>query len=78
MSRPNILVVSTLSSPFILEDVDLLRKHVDVEHLVVHGIRAPLKIAAAVRRTDAVLTWFVSVYAAAAVGVHESRGNAPY
>jgi glycosyltransferase involved in cell wall biosynthesis len=68
LPRPNILVVSTLSSPFILEDVDLLRKHADVEHLVVHGIRAPLRIAAAVRRADAVLTWFVSVYAAAAVG----------
>jgi glycosyltransferase involved in cell wall biosynthesis len=68
LPRPNILVVSTLSSPFILEDVDLLRKHANVEHLVVHGIRAPLKIAAAVRRADAVLTWFVSVYAAAAVG----------
>ena len=75
MSRPNILIVSTLSSPFILEDVDLLRKHAEVEHLVVHGIRAPLAIAGAVRRSDAVLTWFVSVYAAAAVRAARKSGK---
>lgn len=75
MSRPKILVFSTLSSPFILEDVGLLRKHAEVEYLVVQGIRAPLAIAAAVRRADAVLTWFVSVYAAAAVIAARKSGK---
>ena len=75
MSRPKILVFSTLSSPFILEDVDLLRKHAEVEHLIEQGVRAPLAIAAALRRVDAVLTWFVSVYAAVVVGAAQKSGK---
>ncbi len=67
MSRVKILVTSTFVTPFISQDLDLLRKHFEVTHLLAHGISAPLAIAAEVRSVDLVFTWFASTYAAAAV-----------
>ncbi len=56
------MFTSSLFTPFISEDLTLLRKHYDVDHLVTLGAAAPLKILAAVRRVDLTFTWFASVY----------------
>jgi len=57
-----ILFTSSLFTPFISEDLTLLRKHFDVDHLKTLGASAPLKIIAGVRRADLTFTWFASVY----------------
>jgi len=62
-----ILVTSTFVTPFITEDLKILRKHWEVEHLMVRGAGALPAIARGVRRSDIVYTWFASTYAAAAV-----------
>jgi glycosyltransferase involved in cell wall biosynthesis len=62
-----ILVTSTFVTPFISQDLELLRKHFDVAHFLAHGVSAPLAIAWGVRRVELVFTWFASTYAAAAV-----------
>ena len=62
-----ILLTSTFVTPFITEDLNILRKHWEVEHLTVRGPGALLAIALAVSRADLVYTWFASTYAAAAV-----------
>ncbi len=62
-----ILFTSTHLTSFIRDDLNLLRRHFDVEHLSTLGIRSLFAIAAAVRRADVTLTWFASVYAAAVV-----------
>jgi glycosyltransferase involved in cell wall biosynthesis len=69
-----ILVTSTFVTPFIAQDLDLLRKHFEVAHLLVRGFSAPLAIAAAVRKAGLVYTWFASTYAAAAVFSARRRG----
>jgi glycosyltransferase involved in cell wall biosynthesis len=67
LSRAKILVTSTFVTPFITEDLNILRKHWEVEHLLVRGAGALASILRGVRRSDIVYTWFVSTYAAAAV-----------
>jgi glycosyltransferase involved in cell wall biosynthesis len=62
-----ILVTSTFNTPFITEDLNILRKHWEVEHLLARGAAAIPAIARGVRRSDVVFTWFASAYAAAAV-----------
>ena len=70
-----ILVTSTFLTPFILEDLNILRKHHDVEHLLAHGTRAPVRIAVALRRADLVYSWFASTYAAVAVACARAQGK---
>ena len=74
MPRVKILVTSTFVTPFITQDLDLLRKYYDVRHLLVRGIAAIPEIASGVRRVDLVYTWFASTYAAAAVYSARRRG----
>jgi glycosyltransferase involved in cell wall biosynthesis len=62
-----ILVISTFVTPFISEDLNILRKTCEVEHLLVRGAGSLASIALGVRRNDIVYTWFASTYAAAAV-----------
>jgi glycosyltransferase involved in cell wall biosynthesis len=62
-----ILVTSTFVTPFITEDLNILRKHWEVEHLMVRGAAALSAIVRGVRRSDIVYTWFASTYAAVAV-----------
>lgn len=57
-----ILFTSSLFTSFISEDLNLLRKHYDVDHLVTLGAAAPVKILAGVRRATLTFTWFASVY----------------
>jgi glycosyltransferase involved in cell wall biosynthesis len=67
LSKVKILVTSTFVTPFIIEDLNTLRKHWEVEHLLVRGAGAVASIVRGVRRNDIVYTWFASTYAAAAV-----------
>jgi glycosyltransferase involved in cell wall biosynthesis len=62
-----ILVTSTFVTPFITEDLNILRKHWEVEHVLARGTEAIAAIIRGVRRSDIVYTWFASTYAAAAV-----------
>ncbi len=75
MSRVKILVTSTFVTPFITEDLTILRKHWEVEHLLVRGPAAFPAIAAGVARSSVVYTWFASTYAAAAVGTARALGR---
>jgi glycosyltransferase involved in cell wall biosynthesis len=67
LSRVRILVTSTFVTPFITEDLNILRKHWEVEHLLLRGAGALPSLARAVQQSDIVYTWFASTYAAAAV-----------
>lgn len=62
-----ILFTSTHLASFIREDLELLRRHFELEHLITKGALSLFKIAAAVRRADLTFTWFASVYAGAVV-----------
>jgi glycosyltransferase involved in cell wall biosynthesis len=57
------LFTSTHLTSFISEDLNLLRKHFDVDHLITKGFGAPYKILKHIRRADVTFTWFASVYA---------------
>ncbi|HCV43973.1 MAG TPA: hypothetical protein DGH68_10855 [Bacteroidetes bacterium] len=58
-----ILFTSTQHTSFITQDLNLLRKHFAVEHLVTRGVLSPLKVLIHIVRTDVTYTWFASVYA---------------
>jgi len=70
-----ILITSTFVTPFILNDVAILRKHFEVEHLVTSGPMAPFLIALKSWRSDVVFSWFASTYAGIAVGVARIMGR---
>jgi glycosyltransferase involved in cell wall biosynthesis len=66
LHRPRILLTSTHSAAFVLQDLSLLRKHFEVEHLVTTGLtlwNLPWRVA----RCDVTFTWFASVYSFAVV-----------
>lgn len=56
-------VWSTLDTPFIRDDVELLRKHFAVELKIASGFRALPMILRGVRDSDVSISWFGSVYA---------------
>jgi glycosyltransferase involved in cell wall biosynthesis len=58
-----VLFTSTHVPSFISEDLNLLRKHFDVDHIITKGFGAPFKILKHIRRVDVTFTWFASVYA---------------
>ena len=58
-----VLFTSTHVTSFISEDLYLLRKHFDVDHIITKGFGAPYKILKHIRRADVTFTWFASVYA---------------
>jgi glycosyltransferase involved in cell wall biosynthesis len=62
-----LLFTSTHETPFIVEDLNLLRRHYEVHHLLTRSLLAPVGIARRVWKTDLCFTWFASVYAAAVV-----------
>ena len=70
-----ILVTSTFVTPFITEDLNIFRKHWEVEHLLARGPGALASIALGVRRNDIVYTWFASTYSAAAVASAHAFGR---
>ncbi len=73
--RVNVLFTSTLDASFIREDLRILRKHVQVDHLRTRGILAPLPIAWRMRRCDVTFTWFASVYSSAVVFLARRAGR---
>ncbi|MCZ6775618.1 MAG: glycosyltransferase family 4 protein [Ignavibacteria bacterium] len=62
-----VLFTSTHLTSFISQDLSLLRKHFDVDHLITKGFGAPFKIFRAIKNADVTFTWFASVYAFATV-----------
>jgi glycosyltransferase involved in cell wall biosynthesis len=71
----NVLFTSTLNTSFIREDLALLRRHVQVDHLQATGILAPLRMLRRIPRADVTYTWFASVYAFAAVALARIFGR---
>ena len=57
-----ILFTSTLHTSFINEDLNLLRKHFDVDHLTTRGVGAPFAILGHLWGAAVTYTWFASVY----------------
>jgi glycosyltransferase involved in cell wall biosynthesis len=62
-----ILFTSTQHTSFITQDLNILRKHFDVDHLITRGLFAPLSIFSHLLRADLTFTWFASAYSFAVV-----------
>lgn len=60
--RVRILFTASLDTSFIREDLAILRRHFDVDHLVTKGFFAPFRIYAHLLQADVTYTWFASVY----------------
>lgn len=58
-----ILFTSSLTTSFIREDLSLLGRHFEVDHLLTRGLSALWRIPLRVFRSDVTFTWFASVYA---------------
>jgi glycosyltransferase involved in cell wall biosynthesis len=65
--RLRVLVTSTAASPFIRDDVEILRRHFDVDLYIGSGFPALLANLRRATRADITLCWFGSVYAFFAV-----------
>jgi len=73
-----ILFTSSFTSPFILDDLAVLRRRFVVEHLLTRGPRALIQIVRGVRRNDLTFTWFASVYSCAVVACARLYGKPSY
>lgn len=62
-----ILFTSTRETAFVRQDLTLLRKHFDIDHLNGRGLRTALALWGRMRHASASFTWFASVYAFVAV-----------
>jgi glycosyltransferase involved in cell wall biosynthesis len=69
LRRVTLLFTSSLETPFILEDLQLLRRHYDVSHLVTRSVDAPFRILREMPDVDMTFSWFASVYTAAVVWI---------
>jgi glycosyltransferase involved in cell wall biosynthesis len=67
LRRVTLLFTSSLETPFILEDLQLLRSHYDVSHIVTRSFDAPFRILREMPDVDLTFSWFASVYTAAVV-----------
>jgi len=67
LSAVKILFTSSMVTSFIREDLALLRKHHDVDHLITRGVFAPFAVFLRFLRADLSYTWFASVYSFAVV-----------
>ena len=63
LGRAKILFTSTLDLPFIVDDVQLLSRHHDVDRLTARGWRVPFTIFLHLLPVDLSYTWFASTYA---------------
>jgi glycosyltransferase involved in cell wall biosynthesis len=75
LRRVTLLFTSSLETPFILEDLQLLRRHYDVSHLVTRSFDAPFRILWGIPGADLTFSWFASVYTAAVVFVARMFGK---
>jgi glycosyltransferase involved in cell wall biosynthesis len=78
LPQPSILFTSSFSSPFILDDLALLRSHFTVEHLLTRGPRSLVQIVQGVRRNDLMFTWFASAYSFVVVACARLLGKRSY
>lgn len=62
-----ILFTSTQHTSFITQDLNVLRKHFDVDHLITRGLFSPFAILSHMLQADVTYTWFASVYSFAVV-----------
>jgi glycosyltransferase involved in cell wall biosynthesis len=70
----DILFISTLQAPFIEDDVEILSKHFHVRSFTGRGVSHIVRIVTGVIRSDVVVCWFASVYAAIAVAAGKLFG----
>ncbi|MCC7438161.1 MAG: glycosyltransferase family 4 protein [Armatimonadetes bacterium] len=70
-----VFVWSTLDTPFIRDDVELLGKHYAVEWKTASGFRALPIIFRGVRNSDVSISWFGSVYAVVMIFVARLLGR---
>jgi glycosyltransferase involved in cell wall biosynthesis len=69
LPRRNILFTSSFTSPFILEDAEILRGHGEVTHVLTRSAADLLRLPGAVSRADVTFSWFASTYAGAVVSL---------
>jgi glycosyltransferase involved in cell wall biosynthesis len=62
-----LLFTSTITAPFIDEDLSLLGRHIRVDHVAGSGIGAVIAILRRAPRAQITYSWFASVYAAVTV-----------
>jgi len=75
LSSRTLLFTSTVSAPFVDEDLSLLRRHIRVDHVSGSGLRAIASILTRLPRAQITYTWFASVYAAVTVGLARLLGK---
>lgn len=71
---PNILFLSTITAPFVQDDLETLERHFPVRKRIGHGVLFFLKVILSVFQSDIVFCWFASVYASVAVAVARFAG----
>ncbi len=74
----SILFTSSFTSTFILDDLTLLRRRFEVDHLLTRGVRSLPAMVRGVRSHDATYTWFASLYAVVAVALAQVFGKPSY
>lgn len=72
MPPRTLLFTSTVTAPFVDEDLAILRRHVRVERVSAGGIGGVIRILSRVPRVQITYTWFASVYAAVAVAASQA------
>jgi glycosyltransferase involved in cell wall biosynthesis len=70
-----ILFTSTQRTSFITQDLNVLRKHFVVDHVITRGVFAPFGIFIRILRADITYTWFASVYAFVVVFLSRLMGK---
>jgi hypothetical protein len=59
---PRVLLVSTMRSSFIQEDIDMLGRHFSLDLLIGSGAGMALRVFVAAMRSDVSICWFASAY----------------
>ena len=75
MPPRTLLFTSTVSAPFVDEDLALLRRHFQVEYISGSGLKSVAAILFRVPRVQITFTWFASVYAAVTVAAARILGR---
>ncbi|MBM2839990.1 MAG: hypothetical protein HW412_518 [Bacteroidetes bacterium] len=70
-----ILFTSTQRTSFITQDLNILRKHFVVDHIITRGVFAPFMVLIHILRADITYTWFASVYSFVVVVLSRLMGK---
>lgn len=68
-STRTVFFISTMRTPFIEDDIEVLKKHFRVNVQIGSGWRAVFRIIRGAARSDVVFCWFASTYAAVGVAI---------